>query len=96
MARQSISSLNGSQQSKYNEDLTSKLMEYPGIEIDNPELISIVHVDSKSDVCIQAVDFIAGAINSKYCSDESEYYTQIKDKMILELNYSNYFQKKKT
>jgi hypothetical protein len=88
-------SLNGTQQSKFNSELTSKVMENPGIEIYDPERISIAHVDSKSDVCIQAVDFIAGAIYSKYHSNESEYYNQIKDKMILELNYLNTFQNKK-
>lgn len=88
-------SLNGTQQSKFNCELTLKVMENPGIEIYDPERISIAHVDSKRDVCIQAVDFIAGAIYSKYHSNEPEYYNQIKDKMILELNYLNTFQNKK-
>ena len=48
--------------------------------------ISITHVDSKTEPCIQAVDFIAGAVHQNYRSDETTYYHVLQEKMIIQLD----------
>ena len=80
-------SLYGRKKSDFDAGVISGILNHPGNGIDDADQISIKHVDSKSESCIQAVDFIAGAINRKYQLDETEYYDKLKDKMILELNY---------
>ena len=49
--------------------------------------VKVTHVDSKACPCIQAVDFIAGAINRKYRDDDDLYYQKIQHKISLSLEY---------
>lgn len=49
--------------------------------------IKVTHVDSKSCPYIQAVDFIAGAINRKYRDDDDCYYQKIQHKIALSLDF---------
>lgn len=51
------------------------------------EEIKITHVDSKACPYIQAVDFIAGAINRKHRDNEDLCYQKIQHKMALSLEY---------
>ena len=43
--------------------------------------VDITHENSESNKCLQAVDFIAGAIFRKYESGDSRYYNIIKDRI---------------
>lgn len=49
--------------------------------------VKITHVDSKACPYIQAVDFIAGAINRKYRDNDDLYYQKIQHKTVLSLEY---------
>jgi hypothetical protein len=49
--------------------------------------IKIAHVDSQSCPFIQAIDFIAGAINRKYRSNDDLYFQMIQHRIITSLNY---------
>jgi len=49
--------------------------------------IKVIHVDSKSCPYIQAVDFIAGAINRKYRDNDDLYYQKIQHKIALSLDF---------
>ena len=49
--------------------------------------IKVTHVDSKACPYIQAVDFIAGAINRKYRDDDDLYYQKIQHKIALSLDF---------
>jgi len=51
--------------------------------------IGIRHVDSASDLCIQAVDFIAGAVHEHYRNDGGIYYPLIEDKVVIGDDYLN-------
>ena len=44
--------------------------------------VDIEHKESYSAYCLQAVDFVAGALFQKYERDDSQYYDIIKDKFI--------------
>lgn len=80
-------SLYGLQKEHFDDYVTYKMLEFPDNGIANRSQISIMHVDSKRETCIQAVDFIAGAVHYKYRSDETIHYDLIQEKMILELDY---------
>lgn len=60
------------------------------LEIEPPE---ILHVDSRLDRCIQVADFVAGAINRKYNSDDDHYYDKIKSRVSLSIDF---FERKDT
>ncbi len=49
--------------------------------------IKVTHVDSKACPYIQAVDFIAGAINRKYRDNDDLYYQMVQHKISLHLEY---------
>jgi len=49
--------------------------------------VSVAHVDSKACPYIQAVDFIAGAINRMYRDGDYIYYNKIQHKIRLSFNY---------
>ncbi len=49
--------------------------------------IKVTHVDSKACPHIQAVDFIAGAINRKYRDGDEFYYQKIQHNIVLSLDY---------
>ena len=50
------------------------------------EEIRVSHVDSKRCPCIQAVDFVAGAISRKYRDDDDLYYQKIQHRITLRLD----------
>lgn len=78
-------SLYGLQKEHFDDYLTYKMLEFPDNGIVDRSWITIMHVDSKTEPCIQAVDFIAGAVHHKYRSDEKTHYNMVQEKMILEL-----------
>ena len=49
--------------------------------------IKVTHVDSKACPCIQAVDFIAGAINRRYRDGDDRYYQKIQHKIATRLDF---------
>lgn len=49
--------------------------------------VKVTHVDSKACSYIQAVDFIAGAINRKFRDNDDLYYQKIQRKIALSLEY---------
>lgn len=49
--------------------------------------ISIEHKNSEEERCLQAVDFVAGAIYRKYVFDDESYYSIIRDKIQEEIRY---------
>ena len=49
--------------------------------------IKVSHVDSKACPCIQAVDFIAGAINRWYRDGDDHYYQKIQQKIAIRLDF---------
>jgi hypothetical protein len=51
------------------------------------EVVNVAHVDSKTCPYIQAVDFIAGAINRKYRDNDDLYFQMIQHKITTTLNY---------
>jgi len=51
--------------------------------------IGIRHVDSAGDLCIQAVDFIAGAVHEHYRDGGGTYYPSIKNQVVFGDDYLN-------
>lgn len=51
----------------------------------NLEEVKVIHVDSKTCPYIQAVDFIAGAINRKYRDNDNVYFQKIQHKIALSM-----------
>ncbi len=49
--------------------------------------LSIHHADSQSSGCLQALDFISGAIFNKYEFKNTNYYEFIKDKIVTEKEF---------
>ena len=49
--------------------------------------VSIEHKNSEEERCLQAVDFVAGAIYHKYVFDDESYYSIIRDKMREEIRF---------
>jgi hypothetical protein len=49
--------------------------------------ISIEHKNSEEERCLQAVDFVAGAIYRKYVFGDESYYSIIRDKIQEEIRY---------
>lgn len=56
-------------------------------EMFNPDYLEISHVDSSQDKCIQAVDFVAGAIARKYEREESVFYDVIDENVCIALDF---------
>ena len=54
---------------------------------DNLGNIQVSHVDSKRCPCIQAADFVAGAIGRKYRETDDLFYKKIQHKIMLELDF---------
>jgi len=54
------------------------------IEMEPP---NIFHMDSKQDVCIQAVDFVAGAIHRAYMKGDDFYYKMLEPKISIALDF---------
>lgn len=49
--------------------------------------IKVTHVDSKACPFIQAVDFVAGAINRKYRDNDDLYYQKIQHRIVLSMDF---------
>lgn len=49
--------------------------------------INVSHLDSKQCPCLQAVDFIAGAITRKYRDNNNMYYNKIQHKITMALEF---------
>lgn len=47
----------------------------------------IEHVDSRTELCIQAADFAAGAVHQRYRENNEIYYTIIEPKMTIALDF---------
>jgi hypothetical protein len=54
------------------------------LNIDPPE---IIHVDSRSDRCIQVADFVAGAISHKYSTGDDHYYARIEPRISISMDF---------
>jgi hypothetical protein len=54
------------------------------LNMDPPE---IVHIDSKKDRCIQAVDFVAGAIGRRYSREDPSYYNTIEPRISILMDF---------
>lgn len=80
-------SLYGLQKERFDDYLTYRMMDFPDNGIAHKSQIQIRHVDSCSEPCIQAVDFIAGAVHAKYRSHDTTHYDMIYKNIILEIDY---------
>jgi hypothetical protein len=74
-------SLYGVQRENFNDYVGGRIGE--GISVD----IEVTHVDSRQCPCVQAVDFVAGAISRKYRNEDDSYYLKIKQRVIIELDF---------
>ncbi len=74
-------SLYGVQRENFNDYVGGRIGE--GISVD----IEVTHVDSRQCPCVQAVDFVAGAISRKYRNGDNSYYLKIKQRVIIELDF---------
>ena len=69
--------LYGEAQERFNNFLADGLM----------RSIDIAHLDSKQCPCLQAVDFIAGAVAHKYRDNDDLYYNKIKHKITMAMPF---------
>lgn len=83
-------SLNGIQREEFDEYLLYKIQNRSEMRMLSEDQIEISHVDSQSEPCIQAVDFIAGAIHEHYWDDGGAYYPFIEDQVVTELIQDSY------
>lgn len=74
-------SLYGVQRENFNDYLEGRIGRSSLAEID------VIHVDSRQCPCVQAADFLAGAIVRNYKSNDNSYYLKIKPRIILELDF---------
>ena len=80
-------SLNGIQKDQFDQYIVYKTMER-NIPILNPSVSpNIIHVDSRREPCIQAVDFIAGAVHRKYREEDGWCYEIIQGKCVQIFDY---------
>ncbi len=80
-------SLYGLQRDSFDQYLTWRALmsDHTGeLDIKPPK---IVHADSKQDPCIQAADFVAGAIHCKYRDKKDVYYQKIKSRVSITLDF---------
>jgi len=77
-------SLYGTKRTAFN----AHLMDKTGVEVPaTMGSLNIAHVDSQTCPYIQAVDFIAGAINKKYRDNDDLYYQKIQHKITLNFEF---------
>jgi len=74
-------SLYGVQRENFNDYVGGKIGK--GISTD----IVVTHIDSKQCPCVQAVDFVAGAISRKYRDEDDSYYLKIEHKVAIALDF---------
>jgi hypothetical protein len=71
----------GVQRENFNDYLEGRIGR--GISVD----IGVTHVDSKQCPCVQAVDFVAGAISRKYRDDDDSYFLKIEPRIAIALDF---------
>jgi hypothetical protein len=87
-------SLNGIQREAFNQYLVFKTMEKNPAHAPPLPAIRIDHADSESETCIQAVDFVAGALHYQYREDDDTYRCIIDDKITIALDFFKGVQKR--
>lgn len=80
-------SLNGIQREAFDQYLVYKTFEKNYDTSFELPVITINHVDSCTDPCIQAVDFIAGALHYYYRNDDDTYYQIIDERIKIAQDY---------
>ena len=80
-------SLNGIQRELFDQYLVYKTFERNHDSRFEPPVITINHVDSCTDPCIQAVDFIAGALHYYYRTNDDTYHQIIGERIQLADDY---------
>lgn len=74
-------SLYGVQRANFNDYVEGRI----GVHI--PANVEVTHVDSKQCPCVQAIDFVAGAISRKYRDDDDLYYQKIHHRISIALDF---------
>jgi hypothetical protein len=74
-------SLYGVQRENFNDYVEGRI----GVRI--PASIEVTHVDSKQCPCVQAIDFVAGAISRKYRDNDDQYYQRIQNRVCIALDF---------
>jgi hypothetical protein len=87
-------SLNGIQREAFNQYLVFKTMEKNPITAPKIPAIRIDHTDSACEPCIQAVDFVAGALHYQYREDDDTYRRIIDGKISIALDFFKGMQKR--
>jgi hypothetical protein len=59
-----------------------------------PASIEVSHVDSKQCPCVQAIDFVAGAISRKYRDNDDLYYQKIQNRVCIALDFFEPYKRK--
>jgi hypothetical protein len=90
-------SLNGIQREAFNQYVVFKTMdemEKKSTSDFQMPVIQISHTDSACEPCIQAVDFIAGALHYYYRENDDTYFNIIDEKIRIELDFFRGIQKR--
>ncbi len=74
-------SLYGVQRENFNDYVEGRI----GVHI--PANVEVTHVDSKQCPCVQAIDFVAGAISRKYRDADDLYYQKIHHRISIALDF---------
>lgn len=80
-------SLHGFQQVRFDAHLAGKVLERESLWFIDEDKISIDHIDSRQDPCIQAADFIAGAVHQHFREEDKTCYEVLKRKFVVENDY---------
>ncbi len=80
-------SLYGIQRDYFDDYLTYKMLDGNLNDSISRERILIDHRDSRKEPCIQAADFVAGAIHYRYRENDDVFHQIIEERMIIELDY---------
>jgi hypothetical protein len=80
-------SLNGIQREAFDQYLVYKTFEKNQVNDLGEIQIDIEHADSRSEPCIQAADFIAGALHHYYRTDDDAFSGIITEKVTLAFDY---------
>lgn len=74
-------SLYGIQRDNFNDYVEGRIGQRISTEIE------VTHVDSRQCLCVQAVDFLAGAIGRKYRYEDGRYYAKIEHSITIGLDF---------
>ena len=74
-------SLYGVQRENFNDYVEGKIGQRTSTDIE------VTHVDSRQCSCVQAMDFLAGAIGRKYRDKNDSYYAQIEQRVTIGLDF---------